>query len=45
MRDGQCHGKGVFQYADGDRCGLAATGRRSAGGGVTHTVAACAVQV
>jgi hypothetical protein len=20
MKDGQCHGKGVFQYADGDRC-------------------------
>ena len=19
MKDGQCHGKGVFQYADGDR--------------------------
>lgn len=22
MKDGQCHGKGVFQYADGDRCVL-----------------------
>lgn len=27
MKDGQCHGKGVFQYADGDRCGAEDGGR------------------
>jgi hypothetical protein len=36
MKDGQCHGKGVFQYADGDRC--VRRGRRGSVRAGVHTL-------